>query len=400
MEFVKPQFLYRGVILNERILKGSPICGIDLTPPRPPQYDEQGRKTVGDGNEYGVYMSDNRSVAVTYASPKIEDGTPLNKNVCITDRNLRTTIPSVGIVYKISTDGLDARRPWITSSLRGVYNNGYGGDEWIADRIPVRNYVIDQAIVGEDILHPEKRLEFNSDEEALLKINQELEERKKRLESFETFIESLPYSDVRNMTGDTLNIYKEIYEENGLIETDLKTFNISNFNDCIKMLKAYYYQTSSSFPSEELKYLANLQSNKDLSFNNFEEKIKSDLEYYYGKKRNYIENQELLGKEYNTHSYDQKIRFISELYINYHEIMLAQATKLTGVMFNRDSDSIVDVRRTEGSFNQRIEDLYYNGELSTQLYQGIKKEIRNEANNIVSMYETDVDDKERNHKQK
>ena len=153
MDNVKPKYLYRGVIVSENILKTKPLFGVDLVPPNPPKYDEQGRKTVGDGNEYGVYMSDYKEVATNaYAAVRMSDGTPLNSNVRIGDRFLKVAVPAVGIVYKISTDGLDVHKPWITSELKGHYNNGFMGDEWIAERIPVSNYVVEKVIVGEEIL--------------------------------------------------------------------------------------------------------------------------------------------------------------------------------------------------------------------------------------------------------
>ena len=104
----KPKILYRGVIVTEDILKSQPFYGVDITPPNAARYDEEGRKTVGDGNEYGVYMSDNKLVATAaYARVELRHCTPLNDKIYIGDRRLQVGMPSIGIIYKIHTDNLD-----------------------------------------------------------------------------------------------------------------------------------------------------------------------------------------------------------------------------------------------------------------------------------------------------
>ena len=391
MENKKPQFLYRGVIVNEKILKESKITGIDLTPPNPPKYDKQGRKTVGDGNEYGLYMSDNKIVTTNaYANVTMRHGTPLNNNIEIGIERLAISIPAVGIVYKISTNGLDVHKPWITEGLTGVYNNGYGGKEWVTSRVPVSNYTIEQVVVGEDILHPKKEIKFNNQEEILSKINLELAERRKRLEKLETFIESLPKDQLKTIGSDELNIYREIYKEDGLMEMNLQTFKISDCSDCIKMIMADYYQSNSRLPMYELKYLTNIQNDKNLSFSDFVKRIMSDIRSLLENKNNLIKKQKSLGNKVDTQSFDRNIVKLSEMYNKYHEIMLKQATMLTGVTFENDFNSIADVRQIEGMYNQKLGEVYDNGELSLQLYQALKKEIREEANNIVSMYKPNM----------
>lgn len=382
----KPEFLYRGVIVNEKLLKEKQIYGIDLTPPNPPKYDEQGRKTVGDGNEYGVYMSDYKEVATNaYAAVSMKDGTPLNNNVRIGERSFKIAVPAVGIVYKISTNGLDVHKPWITSSLKGHYNNGFMGDEWVAERIPVGNYVVEKVIVGEDILHPKKEIEFSNQEEILIKINEELEERKKRLEKFEEFIELLPQNQVLRMMSDELDVYKEIYKKDGLNEFNLETFKISDCSDCIKLMMAYYYQNNnSSLPMYELKYLNKLQSIKDFTFLDFDKCLLNDLKNLIDKRNSFAEKQRALGNETNTNSFDKRIEALIQMQRIYLTLMINQIIMSTGIMFNEDIKSIVDLRKQEGIFNKKLEEMYYDGELSIQLYQAMKKKIRETTDNKIS----------------
>ncbi len=386
MDETKPEFLYRGVIVNEKIINEKQIFGVDLTPPNPPKYDEQGRETVGDGNEYGVYMSDYKEVATSaYAAVSMGDGTPLNKNVRIGVGSLRIAVPAVGIVYKISTNGLDVHKPWITSSLRGHYNNGFMGDEWVAERIPVSNYVVEKVVVGEDILHSEKEIDITNQDEILLRINEELEERKIRLEKFEKFIESLPENQVLRMMSDELDVYREIYKKGGLNEINLKTFKISNCSDCIKLMMAYYYQNStSSLPMNELKYLNELQSIEDFTFMDFDKFLLNNLKKSIDNRTSFVERQSALGDEINTSFFDKKIESLLQMKNIYLTLMINQVVMSTGIMFDENINSITDLRKQEEMFDKKLEELYYDGELSIQLYQAMKKKIREATESKVS----------------
>lgn len=380
MGSAKPEFLYRGIIVNEKVLKEKPVYGVDLTPPNPPKYDEQGRKIVGDGNEYGVYMSDYKEVATeAYANVSINDGTPLNSNIRIGDRALRIAVPAVGIVYKISTNNLDVHKPWITSTLQGHYNNGYMGDEWIAEKIPVENYRIEKVVVGEDILHPKKEIVFENQEEILSIINEELEERKKRLINFEKFIESLPINNVLRMTTFEIDVYKEIFKKNGLIETNIDTFNVNNTNDCIKLMMAYIYKSNQEkIPMQELQYLNYFNKNQNINFSDVRKKLLTDIDDKIKSREEFIERKKISGEEINTKGFDNKIAMLSNMLKLYHNILLKQIIKITGVTFYIENSSIIDLRKLEGIYSQKLEELYYNGDLSLQLYQEMKKIIRDE----------------------
>ncbi len=156
-----PEHLYRGIVV--------PVSAIDeafltrpLVPGAKPRLDEHSRVTVNDGNEYGVYMSDNkRMVKAAYAEPRHGEnmeGVP------------HVSVPKVGVLYQIDPTGLDVRKPWVTDYLKSVYNNGFEGHEWIADSVPPENYQVLQLKLGRDLL--ERETEYPIDGE----FNQVLEQ--------------------------------------------------------------------------------------------------------------------------------------------------------------------------------------------------------------------------------
>jgi len=141
----KPKKLYRGFSidisdLDEIIFKETlvPINSFSSN-----QTENQAE------NEVGVYMSTNPSVSDFYAigpTPKIFT----KEYYTVHARQSFIDLPSFGILLEIDTDGLDVRIPKICSAMRGHYNNGFIGDEYIADKIP------------SDFYHPIKFIIANS----------------------------------------------------------------------------------------------------------------------------------------------------------------------------------------------------------------------------------------------
>lgn len=149
-----PEHLYRGIVV--------PVSAIDeefltrpLLPGAKPRLDEHNRVTVNDGNEYGVYMSDNKNmVKAAYADPRHGEAMEDVPHV---------SVPKVGVLYQIDPTGIEVRRPWITGYLESVYNNGFGGDEWIADSVPPANYQVLQLKLGRDLLERETEYPIDGD---------------------------------------------------------------------------------------------------------------------------------------------------------------------------------------------------------------------------------------------
>lgn len=160
-ETLKPEKLYRAFtvsvndlsleLLQKPLIPGS---GVDLE-----------QSTMKDGNELGVYMTTNETMANTaYAHSRDSIECPrYNSGYGVTNV---VELPKCGVTVEIDTAGLDIRRPKITPRLMGVYNNGFDGDEWIADEIPPSNYKVVRLTLS---IHPTdssrviKQIEDSSD---------------------------------------------------------------------------------------------------------------------------------------------------------------------------------------------------------------------------------------------
>jgi hypothetical protein len=133
----RPETLYRGFRIDPSALKVSLFDEPHL--PLDASLDNPSRRT--DGNELGIYMTTNPTMArQAYASngknPRIPTK-PYDSGRGILDHII---LPAVGIVLKITTEDLTIRRPKIITVWQGHYNNGYAGDEWITDELPPSTY--------------------------------------------------------------------------------------------------------------------------------------------------------------------------------------------------------------------------------------------------------------------
>ena len=200
------------------------------------------------------------------------------------------------------------------------------------------------------------------------------------------------------MISDELAIYKEIYKKDGLLETNLETFKISNCSDCLKLMMAHYYQNNtSSLPMYELEYLNSLRHIEDLTFAALDKKLLKDIKKTNDQKNSFIERQSKLSTEINTNLFDKQIEALIQIQRTYHTLMLNQVTKSTGIKFNEETNSIVDLRKQEGIFNQKLEEMYYNGELSILLYQAMKRTIREKTESIISTFGSNENEKSSTH---
>lgn len=238
-----PEYLYRGMIIDYEKLKNFIFTGIDMELPYEPYIDEQGRKTVHDGNEYGIYMSDNLKMVENAYGNVNGGGTDINKEIYISfpDRQF-IRIPDVGVIYKISTKNLEVRTPWVSSELQGHYNNGFSGDEWIADKIPAENYEVIRVRVGKDILHDEQDIELDDIEHLREKTIDIVEQRKARLEVFAREMAKIPESTREGFDQNDVKVLKEIYGENGFkYMSDLEEIDTTSTAGMIKYLMAKVY---------------------------------------------------------------------------------------------------------------------------------------------------------------
>lgn len=254
----KPSVLYRGLKVDYNSLQNFEFSGVDLKVNYAPIIDQYGRKTVTDGNEYGVYMSDNLSMVTSAYGDLHHDGIPIHNNLFI--YNERIMIPSIAVIYQINTDGLDVRKPFISDQLKGHYNNGFQGDEWIADIIPANNYALYRVRIGADILHDAEDIDLLRIKNISEQVKQKLEMRKYRLETFANAMERMSPMK-RNVLGrDELSILKSIYGKNGLKYINEDSLITNNVDGMLRYLVAKAFkQNESDIDFQTIRYINGLK---------------------------------------------------------------------------------------------------------------------------------------------
>jgi len=203
---------FEGKKRPEKLFRSFTIKPQDLTVQRlretlrPGGADPNDPTKVRDGNELGVYMSTNASMVETaYATggegiSHIQVPTYNNEGVV----ENRITLPSCGVIVEVTTEGLDIRAPKITGALQGVYNNGFQGDEWIADEISPEFYKVKKLILSrwandtEEFSIVIEDASETSLQVAIDRIKIEFEKRLREAEKFKVFLESLNETQRRN----------------------------------------------------------------------------------------------------------------------------------------------------------------------------------------------------------
>ncbi len=154
-------------------------------------------KTRSDGNESGIYMTTNKSMADrAYAhSSHLMKCPRYNSGRGIMDF---IELPNCGVTVEIDTAKLAIRKPKITPALTGVYNNGFSGEEWIADDIPPSSYKVSRLTLSThsndrdrlvvDVEHPDEL------EPAISKIKTAYEEKLAAANKFVAFLNTLDES--------------------------------------------------------------------------------------------------------------------------------------------------------------------------------------------------------------
>lgn len=244
--------LYRGVCVDVDEFKNLALGDKEIRLNYEPIINENGEKTVKDGNEYGVYMSDNKNMvekvygnvhafgeAVSTVKYRGLDG-GIPKSV---------TKPRVSVVYEVNPGNLpNLRKPKITSVLEGHYNNGFSGDEWICDYIPKENYCVSMACVGYDSLFESKSFDMQgkSRDEILKLIESETTMREVRLKEFASILETMPEIKRNNLK---LDMFKYLLGRENVAHLDVKNFKPESEEDKIKFLMASEYQNNGYSPA-------------------------------------------------------------------------------------------------------------------------------------------------------
>jgi hypothetical protein len=152
-------------------------------------------------NEDGVYMSTNPAMVEASYLHGFSDKRLLIE-VPQYDSGRGTVpyiqLPSVGIMFEITTTDLDIRPPEMTPELMGVYNNGWEGDEWIADEVPPENHFVIKLVLSrthndsEQLKVPIDPNDPKSLEDGVRVIQEEFKKREAEAQEFAEFLETLP----------------------------------------------------------------------------------------------------------------------------------------------------------------------------------------------------------------
>ncbi len=154
--------------------------------------DDEGRKCVTDGNEYGIYLTTNPSMVENYATPSLSDCSSVN-NIAIDNRQYSVGLPKVGVLIEVDPEGLDVKEPYICPTLRGHYNNGYEGKEIIStEAIPSTNVAYNKVIIGPDLLHDAQVYSYVSASRVKPLIKESLAKREKSLMRLNNFLAKEP----------------------------------------------------------------------------------------------------------------------------------------------------------------------------------------------------------------
>lgn len=307
----KPATLYRGIKIDYNKLQGFQFSGVNLVVNYAPIIDQYGRKTVGDGNEYGVYMSDNLQLVEEVYGNLHHDGIPIHNNLAICHE--RVMIPSVAVIYKINTEGLDIRRPFITRYLTSHYNNGYQGDEWIVDVVPARNYELHRVRIGADILHDAEDVQLARVEDLDEAVKKKLEARKARLETFADAMEKLPVTKRNDIDRDKLNILKSIYGTNGLKYINEDTLITSNADGMLRYLVAKIFKRNElDIDFQTIKYINSLKG-RATNIDSIIGILKNDKIMNMQDKVEYEERRKQEGKPYVISKFDKQEKMLDNL---------------------------------------------------------------------------------------
>lgn len=300
----KPNVLYRGIKVDYKSLQNFEFSGVDLKVNYPPIIDQYGRKTVIDGNEYGVYMSDNLSMVTSAYGDLHHDGIPIHNNLSIYYE--RIMIPSVAVIYRINTNGLDVRKPFIVDYLRGHYNNGFQGDEWIADIVPASNYELYRVRIGADILHDAEDIDLSKKDDISERVKQILEMRKYRLETFANAMERMSPIKRNAIGRDELNILKSIYGQNGLKYINEDSLITSDVDGMLRYLVAKTFRKNESdIDFQTIRYINGLKG-QAISVDSIIEILKNDKIKNMQDKVSFEERKKQEGVSYVTSKFDKQ----------------------------------------------------------------------------------------------
>lgn len=365
----KPSVLYRGLKVDYNNLQNFEFSGVDLKVNYDPIIDKYGRKTVSDGNEYGVYMSDNLSM-VTYAYGDLHnDGIPIHNNLSI--YNKKIMIPSVAVIYQINTEGLDIRKPFISDQLRGHYNNDFQGDEWITDIVPANNYELYRVRIGADILHEAEDIDILRTKNISEQVKQKLEMRKYRLETFANAMENMSPTKRNAIGRDELDILKSIYGKNGLKYINEDSLLTSNVDGMLRYLVAKTFkQNELDIDFQTIRYINGLKEHAT-SIDSIIEILKNDKIKNMQDKVAFEERKKQEGISYVTSKFDKQEKRLDSLMT----MVLLRQDKDNQYRQEQVNTSINDNKTREDQEWEMIKEKYNYDELEPERQQILEQQF-------------------------
>lgn len=307
-----PNKLYRGINFSAEKLKGFDLSGKDMITTTEARIDENGRKVVGDGNEYGVYMTDNQTMVNDVYGKPHGTGQPISK-VMIDHRMV--ALPKVGIAYEIDPQkAINVRKPWISSVLQGHYNNGFSGDEWIADKIPVGGYRVTKIEIGDDILHPAQvfNVEANDNVVAIQNnVNRIIEEREKHLQALSNYLGTCSEQKIKAMTGIDIQNFKLMFGNDGLAYKDVKTIDTSTYEGQCDFFIANLLKEG-KFTPEKYKHMFNIRKPKP-GCKTLEDRLREDIEFVKQKKKEQMNEPQTEMIKKRIENFSNREKFFQEM---------------------------------------------------------------------------------------
>ena len=364
----KPSVLYRGLKVDYNNLQNFEFSGVDLKVNYDPIIDKYGRKTVSDGNEYGVYMSDNLSMVTSAYGDLHHDGIPIHNNLSI--YNERIMIPSVTVIYQINTEGLDIRKPFISDQLKGHYNNGFQGDEWIADIVPANNYELYRVRIGADILHDSEDIDLLRTKNISEQVKQKLGMRKYRLETFANAMENMSPTKRNAIGRDELNILKSIYGKNGLKYINEDSLLTSNVDGMLRYLVAKTFkQNELDIDFQTIRYINGLKK-QATNIDAIIEILKNDKIKNMQDKVAFEERKKQEGISYVTSKFDKQEKRLDSLMT----MVLLRQDKDNQYRQEQVNTSINDNKTREDQELEKIKEKYDYDELEPERHQILEQQ--------------------------
>ena len=314
MEQQKPKELYRGITLNYNLLKTIRFYGVDIVPYYEPFIDELGRKTDKAGNEYGVYLSDNYQMSSgIYANTSDAVGIMIDKDfqIRVSGQPMTIRIPSVEVLYKIDPTNIDVHRPWIASYLEGTYH----GDEWVAEKVPASEYTVTRLTMGSDLLHDKENFDVSNIAEAEVRVKQTIERRRQQLEALYLELKKLPASARYQFEKIDLEIFKDIFGDNGVKYVDYDKAQLSSGNDYIKyLIRDNWMSNSESIDFSTLRYIETIKQKMPQGFtvDDLIRALGTEKDLITASKENFIQRKKANGELADTTNFDLRIARVSQ----------------------------------------------------------------------------------------